>query len=396
MEASPSTSLALALTLALFMSACDPDDGTEGYDTQDGLITTPHDTVEDDSDESDVTDDTSEEGGEDGGGTVACTAEGEPCNDGLACTTDDLCTEGVCAGTPVYTDGLDCTLNCSVLSGQPVEVLVVLTGCAIDGSCWADGTISPTNPCEMCSASRDDSGWSPLADGTLCTDNDPCTEKPECIQGICTGTSLFDDGDPCTADCAVDLSGDAIEIQENYPEGTACSDGNACTTNDICLFGACLGTTLDCDDNNACTLDACSEGTCTHANTNEGIACDDDDACTLEDVCLAGACTGNALDCTPEDPCDDGWCTSLGCVYTEKFEDGNPCTTNCALDTVGAPTEITSDLPDGSGCVDPSTCSDSPECQAGACVATGAPCDDGNSDTEDACTDGECISTPTG
>jgi hypothetical protein len=50
------------------------------------------------------------------------------------------------------------------------------------------------------------------------------------------------------------------------PNGTACNDSNACTTNDVCTSGACVGgPALSCDDNNSCTTDTCDPASgCVH------------------------------------------------------------------------------------------------------------------------------------
>jgi hypothetical protein len=398
MQSSPLSPLLLLIVTAVAFPACDSDDGSDGFDTSDGLISTPIDAGLDTADTEDIDEDASHEDidvAEEGGGIdVPCDNEGEACNDGLPCTTGDLCTDGNCAGAPVYTDGLDCTLNCSVLNGGPIEVLVVLTGCAIDGACWTEHTLNPANPCQVCEPTRSDSSWSALADGTLCMDNDPCTVKTSCQSGICAGTSLFEDGDPCTANCAVGPDGEALSIQDTYPDGTACEDGNACTTDDICLFGACLGSDLSCDDFNLCTLDLCEEGVCQHTASNDALACDDGDECTLDDVCVVGFCLGSPLDCSADDACLDGWCTSLGCVFTEKYEDGNPCTDNCEVDEQGIAVATSNVLGDGSACVDVLTCSESPTCLSGVCTATDEPCDDGDLSTDDSCVDGVCVNTP--
>src|SRR5207247_1420934 len=63
------------------------------------------------------------------------------------------------------------------------------------------------------------------------------------------------------------------------------------------LAAAALVCTADaqCDDANACTVDACDHGTCTHSP----VPCDDGDACTV-DACDGGTCTHSPV------VCDDG------------------------------------------------------------------------------------------
>ncbi|HYC00058.1 MAG TPA: choice-of-anchor Q domain-containing protein [Candidatus Limnocylindrales bacterium] len=82
--------------------------------------------------------------------------------------------------------------------------------------------------------------------------------------------------------------------------GTACNDGNACTGNDQCLDGECVGDAgamngVACDDGNSCTgNDACSGGVCAgNASAADGMACDDGDPCSHDDVCAAGTCAAS-------------------------------------------------------------------------------------------------------
>lgn len=51
------------------------------------------------------------------------------------------------------------------------------------------------------------------------------------------------------------------------PDGTPCDDHNACTTNDTCVNGSCVGGPApNCNDNNACTTDTCDP----NANSGTG------------------------------------------------------------------------------------------------------------------------------
>lgn len=91
--------------------------------------------------------------------------DGTPCDDGNPCTINDICINGVCAGTP-----LDCNDNnpCTTDSCDPA------TGCVYTNS---------NSPCD---------------------DLDPCTINDVCVNGICQGTPVIcDDGDPCTDDICV-------------------------------------------------------------------------------------------------------------------------------------------------------------------------------------------------
>ena len=101
-------------------------------------------------------------------------------------------------------------------------------------------------------------------------------------------------GDPVHAVAAwsVDCPVDGFEAP-----GTACSDGNACTTTDTCDgAGLCVGGPApNCDDGNPCTVDSCDPvlGCVNNAAAATGFACSDGNACTTPDTCDgAGLCVG--------------------------------------------------------------------------------------------------------
>ncbi len=110
-----------------------------------------------------------------------------------------------------------------------------------------------------------------------------------------------------------------------------CSDGNACTTNDRCSEGRCVGgPSPNCDDGNICTTDTCDQATgCVH--TNNTAPCDDGNVCTTNDACRGGGCVGGpALNCDDGNACTDDTCNpATGCVHTNNTapcSDGNTCT----------------------------------------------------------------------
>lgn len=140
----------------------------------------------------------------------------------------------------------------------------------------------------------------------------------------CTASNQCHDGgtcDPATGIC----SGPA------KPDGTPCSDGDACSTGDTCLAGLCVGGPApNCEDANECTDDICDVSLgC--LNINNSIGCDDGDACTTNDACSGGGCVGGApLNCDDANICTDDSCDSLtGCANAENTascDDGDICT----------------------------------------------------------------------
>ena len=173
------------------------------------------------------------------------TCEQAKCDDGNACTTVDLCKEGVCVGQA--------------------------SGCDDGNPCTAD-TCDPSGGCL----------YLQLKDGSQCSDGDPCTAGDVCKSGKCNGTFKCDDGNVCTLD-----SCDSNGTCSNKATTGTCDDGNACTTKDACSGGQCVGVPLNCDDNNACTVDSCSTKTgCSYQNEAFGKACSNGPYGT----CWSGSC----------------------------------------------------------------------------------------------------------
>jgi len=114
-------------------------------------------------------------------------------------------------------------------------------------------------------------------------------------------------------------------------EGGVCDDGDACTRNDTCRSGLCVGEPVTCTAA-ACQKSACDPqtGQCPAPSyLPDGTACDDGDPCTDDDACLYGACQGTAREC-------DGVATecrsheicrpSTGTCVSTPVADDTPCT----------------------------------------------------------------------
>ncbi len=289
------------------------------------------------------------------------------CDDGNACTVADECGDGVCAGTPVNCDCLadgDCA---SFEDGDACNGTLFCDTAALPYQC----TIAPDSvvscpalegDAALCNAALCDPGTGdcltvPLADGIPCDDGDACTVTETCQGGLCQeGVAVnCNDGSPCTDDGCDPVSGCVHALND-----AACEDGDVCTAGDACEDGICkAGSTVDCEDANPCTLDACEPAVgCIHVAT--AGACDDGNACTEGDHCDGGACVYDGLLA-----CDDGnLCTTDGC---------HPAT-GCTFTLNAAP------------CDDGDLCTTGDHCHLGTCIAGGAlPCDDGNPCTDDSC-----------
>jgi hypothetical protein len=77
--------------------------------------------------------------------------------------------------------------------------------------------------------------------------------------------------------------GKGICVTTPVPDGSACSDANQCNGAEVCRGGTCsVGTPLDCNDNDPCTLDLPCDPVrgCIHAEPDQcGLV-----ACTMRDL----------------------------------------------------------------------------------------------------------------
>ena len=297
--------------------------------------------------------------------------EGGVCNDGDdLCTSNDVCTAGTCAGTPIDCSGLDDACNVGVCNAA-------------------------TGVCEAL----------PANEGGSCNDGEACTQNDTCGGGVCAGTpvdcSPF--GDACNLSTCNPATG-ACQIAPTN-EGGACDDGDLCTQTDTCTTGVCAGTPVDCSGlTGGCLVGVCNSGTgvCEALPVSDGAACDDGDQCTLDDVCATGVCiAGTPVDCSVlDDICNVGTCIPAtgACQATPANEggscnDGDPCTINdaCSGGTcAGTPTDCSAFTSlCNIGMCNPTTgeCGAMPANEGGAC-------DDGYACTiDDSCQNGTCLGT---
>ena len=274
-------------------------------------------------------------------------SNGSACSDGSACTLGDACVDGVCSAKPNLCDDAN---PCTDTACQPT----------VAGGCLYQTAVFDDKPCD---------------------DGNDCTKGEVCTQGKCKGGTKPDcnDGDPCTVDGCLAGKGcvhtpsnglpcddeNACTLEDSCDGATgkclpgkkikACGDGNICTDDscdpknkqggcvfapndkpcdnqdvcnkgDACAVGLCkAGTeTLDCDDKNACTSDACdAKQGCGHLD--KAGACTDDDACTHKDECKQAKCVGVAVVCTDDNVCTEDICDKkTGCAYPNTQGDCGP------------------------------------------------------------------------
>jgi hypothetical protein len=362
--------------------------------------------------------------------------DGGGCDDGYACTTNDVCSNGVCAGTLTSPPTVNLTLT---PSSQSVSVggtffvdLRASSGTCIDQPTasaeviltWDPSRIQLTgfsNPGPHSSSFPDDSDLDGL--------NAPFSGIPSN-----DGDALYLAFGGFTGNLKVPPSGMLLtRFQFTALTGTTGTQLvippsiGSFTSTRVLGAGTFAGQNItgtldaadiivtecqsngDCDDGNVCTTDVCTpDQLC--AYTNNTLSCDDGLFCTANDVCSNGTCTGSGDSC-PGQLCNETLNACVECLSNSHCDDGNPCTNN-VCNAQGACTFPNNTAP----CNDGLFCTSSDVCSGGACVGSGdrcpgqlcdeandrcvqclsnADCNDNNLCTDDSCNTGtgQCVFT---
>jgi hypothetical protein len=221
-------------------------------------------------------------------GGTGCDGDGvcEADEDCTNCLIDCFSAPGAACGNGVCEagNGEDC-LNC------PADCKGKQGGNPSQRYCCGDGSGQNPVPCSdpRCTAGGVGCTASPVA--------------PSCCgDGNCTGS---ENQANCAIDCAPTCS---------FPAD--CDDDNACTV-DACAGGMCSNDPLNCSDGNACTTDSCHVLTgCQHSPVN----CNDGNACTADSCNASSGCQHSFPPCGPADSC-----CSPGCGAASDPDCGPPC-----------------------------------------------------------------------
>lgn len=239
---------------------------------------------------------------------LQCQPGANPCDDGIACTTDS-CDEAMdrCAFLPVNSvcnDGLFC---------NGVEFCDSLLGC-----------LSGPNPCDdgiactidSCNETLDACGHAPNAavcqDGVFCNGAEVC----DVALGCRPGTDPCDDGIACTVGVCDEGTDSCLQL----PNHAACVDALFCNGVETCsLTLGCQPGASPCDDGVACSIDSCDEPTdsCSHAPNDaacaDGLFCNGVETCDVVLGCQPGTFPcADSLACTI-DTCDE---PTDSCIHT--------------------------------------------------------------------------------
>lgn len=256
-------------------------------------------------------------------GTLSCAKGAVTVGGSTAALTDDQCNHYQVGGKVTICHATGSTKN-------PFVVITVATkGCinghadhpndriAVDGDCGPNACLAGLSPCDA---------------------NVPCCDGFACVSGTCQATDLcagkdcsgasdqcnVGECDPATGECR------AVPKQT----GTTCNDGDACTS-DACSNGVCVGTSM-CHANASCTATGCAcndgyEGNgqsctpttlCGNGVVEDGESCDDSntaagDGCGATcQVEVPYVCSGSPSVCTvPARPLVFGSFSSVRSVY---------------------------------------------------------------------------------
>ncbi len=283
-------------------------------------------------------------------------------------------------------DGVACTAdsceNGACINTYDAALCCTSDQCEIDGVCIENGAANTANNCQVCLVVTDATVWTDKADAGACDDDDACTMNDTCVAGECVGSAFTcDDQNPCTDDTCDGVGGCG------FVDNTAsCNDDNACTSGDSCVAGACVpGPNLPCDDQNTCTIDSCDVETGCVFTPDDGATCDDQSMCSTASVCLGGQCVEETpLSCDDANICTIDFCEAAdGCGHEDisaSCADTNPCTDEACDPTDGCVYPFnTNPCDDGSLCTIIDTCTN------GACLGALVNPDDANGCTDDTC-----------
>lgn len=222
------------------------------------------------------------------------------------------------------------TARVSFVAGRAMTFRLDLLGACMDVDCGDDETCGESG-CRAVDV--DDSEleeWPPSElDGGRPTPRDGAIDAPITPRDGSTGDASARDGSAgdASSDAAVDSGVDAGP-PECVPTDL-CDDGVACTV-DACTAGSCvhLPSVALCNDAVACTTDTCDETLdCQHETVD--AACDDGIACTAEtcDATLGCRVTAQHAECAAGSYCD----TATDCTAAPTFTaiHGSTFTSRC-------------------------------------------------------------------
>ena len=289
------------------------------------------------------------------------------CNGGPTGSATASASGGVSPYSYSWSNGASTAVVNGLLAGSYSVTITDDNGCS-DVAFVTIGNLPDSDNDGVCDADDQCPGSDDGLIGTACDDGDPCTTG-DVYDANCGCSGVFTDSDSdgvCDAEDQCPGSDDALI-------GTACDDGDACTTGDVYDANCgCSGTFTDGDGDGVCDAEDQCPG---YNDALIGTPCDDGSACTINDVYDNNCgCSGTLLDSDNDGVCDaDDQCPGQDdALIGTACDDGDPCTTG---DVYDANCGCSGTFTDGDG---DGICDAEDQCPGYNDALIGTPCDDGN------------------
>ena len=232
---------------------------------------------------------------------ITCQCQGPDCLDlecavqpaldleGLACPTEDACDGSICQW-----DGLT---NKTFVCDSPEPGFSEPCDLFPDATC--DVAAGACDPVDGCPAELD-----VAASNVACLGFSPCADP---VNTVCDPNNAA--ADPVTG-CVVVMLEEGADCSHLYG---ACVESAQCEATDAGGLACVVTETFECPEQ-VCQVGTCEAGECTYEPVPAGD-CDDDIACTLDDQCADGVCVGTPDDaaCDDQDECTADTCSATGC-----------------------------------------------------------------------------------
>lgn len=252
--------------------------------------------------------------GEIGSCVVVNATTGTECDDGVFCTVDDFCEEGVCKGggtndcgtNPDPCDKVLCdegTQTCSTVPAEDGDPCVPDDLCQVNATCNDGKCLGQEKDCFFAPAGECNNVACNSSTGNCEPTPDPSKDGQSCDQtgDLCMVNKTCDAGD-----CVGGVPKDCTSFTVGCQNGVCNAATGACMGEAVAAGGMCLEGTDDC---NVGICDA--NGNCNSQPANNGADCNDFNSCTTGDTCGGGVCTGSMV---------------VGCsiYFEDTFEGGCP------------------------------------------------------------------------
>jgi hypothetical protein len=142
------------------------------------------------------------------------------------------CPPIICLGHRVFNPAT-CACDCGIggCFRAVFDPVTCACGCSIGGVFYPAGHLKPGNACQACQPAVSSTTWTNRADGASCEDGDACTTNDTCRSGLCIGGSApnCDDGNECTTDTCLPAVGCV-----HTPRGGPCQNSTGTCVNGTC------------------------------------------------------------------------------------------------------------------------------------------------------------------